>query len=76
MAEHADEAHVVGFEHGQDVVDVVGRVDDHGFTGLAVADEVGEVDHLPGHLVALGDVPARQQLAEIQAIVHSRIVGV
>ena len=32
--------------------DVVGRVDDHRLTGLAVADQVDEVDHLAGDRVA------------------------
>ena len=34
-----------------------------------VADQVDEVDHLPGDRVAGGEVPAGQQLAEVEAVV-------
>ena len=46
-------------------------VDDERLALLAVADEVREVDHLPGDRVVGGEVAAGEQLAEVQAIVRS-----
>ena len=44
--EHARQAHAVGLDDVEQLVDPVGRVDDHGVAGLAITDEVDEVDHL------------------------------
>ena len=50
--ERAGERHVVGGEHVEQLADRVGGVDDDGLAGLAVADEVHEVDHLAGDRIA------------------------
>ena len=68
MARAPDAGHAVGLEHAQELVDPVGRVDDHRLAGHPVPHQVDEVDHLAGHLVVDGEVPAGQQLAEVQAV--------
>ena len=68
--EHAGEAHPVGAEDLDELVDAVGRVDHHGLARLAVADEVREVDHLLRDPIGAREVAAREQLAEVQAISH------
>ena len=55
--------------------DVVGRVDDHRLAGLAVADQVDEVDHLAGQRVVAGDVAPGEQLAEVEPRRRRRRVG-
>ncbi len=51
----------------------VGRIDDHRLTGLAVTDEVDEVHHLLGDAVVGREVAAREELAEVKAVVvHGR----
>ena len=67
--EHAGHGHVVGLDRVDDVADRVGRVDEHALAGRAVADRVDEVDHLLGEHVAHCEIPAGQQLTEVQAIV-------
>lgn len=62
------QTHVIGSEHIEDAGDVVGRIDDHRLTGLAITDEVDEVHHLLGQRIGEGDVTAGQQLAEVQAV--------
>ena len=64
--EHAGQPHAVGRQDVEEVLHGVGRVDDDRLAGLAVADQVDEVDHLAGHHVAVGEVAAREQLAEVQ----------
>ena len=54
--QRADQTHAVGLEHVEQGLRVVGRVDDHRLAGLAVADQVDEVDHLLGDEVVLGEV--------------------
>ena len=68
--EHAGEAHPVGAEDLDELVDAVGGIDQHGLAGLAVADEVDEVDHLLGDPVGAREVAPGEQLAEVQAISH------
>ena len=68
--EHSREAHAVGLEDGDDLLRCVRRVDGHRVAGLAIADQVDEVDHLAGQLVGGCEVAARQQLAEVQAVAH------
>ena len=63
-----DEFHAVIGEHLEDAGDVVGGVDHNGLTGLAVTNEVDEVDHLLSQRISAGDVAARQQLAEVQTV--------
>jgi hypothetical protein len=55
-----DQAHPVGLNDTEDLVDGIGRVHDHGVAGPPVADQVDEVDHLPGDGVVDGEVPAGQ----------------
>ena len=52
----------------EQLVDAVGGIDDDRLAGLPVAHQVDEVDHLAGHLVVGGEVPAGQQLAEVEAV--------
>ncbi len=68
--EHTDTPHAVGLERIDDPVDVVGGVDQHRLAALTIADRVDEVDHLLSHLVVGGEVAARKQLAEVEAIAH------
>lgn len=68
--QYAAEPHVVGFEDVEMIVDGVGRIDEYGLTGLAVADRVDEIDHLPGDLIINREVTSGQQLAEVEAIWH------
>jgi fatty acid desaturase len=65
--EYTGESHVVLGEDLKDAVDVVGGVDGDGLAGLAIADEVDEVDHLAGQRIVLGDVATGEQLAEVEA---------
>ncbi len=69
-AEGAHDLHLVGLGNVHDVVDGPGGVDDHALPALGVAHEVHEVGHLTAHGVLLAEVPAGQQLAEVQAIAH------
>ena len=49
--------------------DGIGRVDHERLARRAVADEVDEVDHLARHHVPVCEVAARQELAEVEAVV-------
>ena len=49
--ERAGDAHAVGGGDVEDAPHVVGGVDDDGLAGRPVADQVDEVDHLPGERV-------------------------
>ena len=69
--QHAGQPHAVGLEDVEEVLHGVGGVDGHRLTGLAVADEVDEVDHLAGHHVAVREVAAREQLPEVQPLVRA-----
>ena len=66
--QHAGDRHAVGLDGVDQVVDGVGRVDEHALAGGPVADGVDEVDHLLGDRVVDGEVAPRQQLAEVQAV--------
>src|SRR5271156_6573723 len=46
----------------------VSGIDDHAVTGLPITDQVGEVAHLRRDRVALGEVAAGEQLAEVQSV--------
>ena len=74
-SEYARAAHAVGLDRVDQAVDVVGRIDQDGVTGLAIADRVDEVDHLAGDRVVLGEISPGQQLTEVEAIAHGVIVG-
>ena len=64
--EDAGDRHVVGRGDLEQVADPVGRVDDQASMLLAIADQIGEVDHLGRQLVRDGEVASREQLAEVQ----------
>ena len=66
--QHAGQVHAVGLQGVDQVVGGVGRIDDDGVAGLAVADQIGEVAHLLGDHVAGREVAAGQQLPEIEAV--------
>ncbi len=68
--EHAAQVHVVGGEDVDEFRRPVGRVDRDRVTGLAVADEVHEVHHLPGDLVVVREIATREQLAEVQTVLR------
>lgn len=74
-SEHADEAHLVCLQDVEQVTNVVGRVDDDGFTGLPIPDEVTEVDHLSSDQIPGREVSAAEQLAEVEASIHVRTLG-
>ena len=76
------DAHAIGFGGDHEVGHPVGGIDHEAFPGGTVADEVGEVDHLAGHGVVVGEVASAEQLAEIQTVVggsahagHTRGMG-
>src|SRR4029434_1918220 len=58
----------------EDSPHVVRGVHDHSLAGLAVPHQVDDVDHLPRHGVAAGDVTAREELADVEPVgcVHQR----
>ena len=66
--QHARQVHAVVLERVEQIAGGIGRVDHHGVAGLAITDEVGEVAHLLGHDVAGGEIPAGEQLAEVQTV--------
>src|SRR5207248_4036002 len=68
--QYTGQVHVVGLEDVDQISGGVGRVDDDGVAGLAVADEVGEVAHLRGDHVAGREVAPREQLPKVQAVGH------
>jgi hypothetical protein len=68
--QHAGQVHAVGLDSVDQVACGVGRVDDDGVAGFAVADEVGEVAHLRRDHVACREVAAREQLPKVQAVGH------
>jgi cytochrome P450 len=65
---HTGEFHVVGRKHIDDSLHVVGRIDGHGLTCLAITNEIDEIDHLAGQGIVGGNVTPSEQLAEIEAI--------
>ena len=65
------EPHAILGQDAQEVGDPVRRIDGDRLAGLAVADQVHEVDHLGCYGVVVGEVPAGEQLAEVQAIGHA-----
>ena len=69
--EHAGEAHAVGAEDVDELARAVRGVDRDRLAGLAVADEVDEVDHLLRDRIVTREVPPREQLPEVEPIVVS-----
>ncbi len=72
--EGTGEGHAVCLEEVDQRVGVVGGVDHDGFARRSIADEVAEVDHLLGNRVGRGEIPAGEQLSEVETIVHDRTV--
>ena len=68
--EHTGAGHAIRVENGHKACDVIGRINDHRFPGLAITDQVGEVHHLLGDHVVRGEVTAAQELSEIETIFH------
>src|SRR5277367_6833035 len=58
----------VGLERVDQLAGRVSGIDDHAVTGLTITDQVGEVAHLRRDPVALGEVAAGEQLAEVQPV--------
>lgn len=67
--QHTRDAHVVGFDGGDECSRVVGGVDQEAFAGRTVTDRIDEVHHLCGHLVGRREIAARKELTKIEAIV-------
>jgi hypothetical protein len=68
--ERAGDAHAVGPRDLDELTHAVRRVDGDRLSRVSVADEIDEVDHLPGDEVVAGEVPPRQQLTEVQPLAH------
>ena len=68
------EDHAVGRHHLEQTGDVIGGVDDYGFTRLSVADQIDEVHHLAGDRIMGSEVTSCKQLAEVEALGHLVIV--
>ena len=64
--QHARHPHVVGRRGVEQLADRVRRIDEQALARGAVADQIGEVDHLRGDRVTHGEVTPRQQLTEVQ----------
>ena len=66
--QHAGKMQAIGLEGVDQIAGRVSGIDDHAVTGLPVTDQVGEVAHLRRDRVALGEVAAGEQLAEVQSV--------
>jgi hypothetical protein len=66
--QHAGKMQAIGLEHVDQIAGRVRGIDDHAVTGLPITDQVGEVAHLRRDPVALGEVAAGKQLAEVQPV--------
>jgi hypothetical protein len=64
--EDPDDAHAVRLGDADEIGDRIGGIDDEGLARGPVTDEVGEVDHLTGHLVVGGEVPPGEELSEVE----------
>ena len=67
--EHTRDPQSVRLDEVDEFVDGVRRVDEHALAAGTVADGVGEVHHLLGDGVGVREVAAREQLAEVEAVV-------
>jgi hypothetical protein len=68
--QRSHDGHVVGAHQLDELADRVGGIDQEALAGGPVADGVDEVDHLGGHLVVAGEVPSREELPEVQPVIH------
>jgi hypothetical protein len=73
--EGTGESHAVTFERLEDRRDVIGGVDHDRLAGGSITDQIDEVDHLTSDHVVATEVSTREQLAEVQTILHRLIVG-
>ena len=67
------QAHAVGFDNGEQFVDGVRGVDDDALAGAPVAEEINEVHHLRSETVTDREVPSREQLTKIEAVVVGHV---
>lgn len=67
--EDPGDAHVVGLRGGDEVRDPIRRIDDEALSGSPIADEIGEIDHLPRDGVVAGKVASPEELTEIETVV-------
>lgn len=74
--ENTGHRHVVDRNGVDQIVDGVGRVDQHALTGLAITDCIDEVHHLLGERIIDGEVLPGEQLTEVQTIVAHRCPSV
>ena len=66
--EHPGHLHTVGLHEVEELVDGVGRIDQHALVRRPVADGVGEVDHLLRNRILRREVSPRKQLAKVEAV--------
>jgi hypothetical protein len=66
--EHPGDLHAVGLDQIEQLVHRVGRIDEDALALHPVADGVGEVHHLLRDRIVVGEVAARQQLAEVEPV--------
>ena len=72
--EDAGQAHAVGPCDLDELAHRVRGVYHQGLAGLPVADQVGEVDHLPGDRVLTREVATGEELAEVEALVAHALI--
>jgi hypothetical protein len=68
--QRTDHRHAVRAHQLEKFADVVRGIDQHTLTRGPIADRIHEVHHLNGYLIAAGKVATRQQLAEVEPVVH------
>ena len=68
--QHIGDAQTVRFDEIDEFVHGVRGIHDRGLAGGAVADHVHEGHHLGRDRIADGEIPTRQQLAEVQLVAH------
>src|SRR5262249_49026192 len=68
--EHAHHGQAVRAHQLHELIDRVRRIDQQAFTRGPVADGIDEVHHLRRDQVVAGKVPPRQELTEVEAVVH------
>ncbi len=68
--ERAGDAHAVGRRGLDELAHAVRGVDGQCVSRFPIADEVREVDHLPGDGIVAGEVAPGEQLAEVETVGH------
>ena len=66
---HTNHSHRVALDDVEERIHVVGRINEHAFTRLAVTDCIHEIHHLASQVVVCRKVATRQQLTKVEAVV-------